>query len=132
MFRNVWGHAFAHSKRECNRQVLKMENPLAVVEGCLHGGTQNRNEAINALIWQHATKQTHCGLPTVELAAYLAVPHFNDGSDSIKLVLKELGITPGLHCSKACKKLDYNRYCVIPASVQGGENTNHKLEERLQ
>ena len=80
-----------------------------LLQRCLHGGTQNRNEAINALIWQRATKETHSGLPTVELAAYLAVSHFNDGSDSVKLVLKELGITPGLHCSEACKKLDYNR-----------------------
>lgn len=77
---------------------------------CLHGGTQNRNEAINALIWQRATKETHSGLPTVELAANLAVPHFNDGSVSLKLVLKELGITPGSHCSQACKKLDYDRW----------------------
>ena len=76
---------------------------------CLHGGTQNRNEAINALIWQRATKETHSGLPTVELAAHLAVSHFNDGSVSLKLVLKELGITPGAHCSQACKKLEYDR-----------------------
>ena len=57
--------------------------------------------------WQHATKETHPSLPTVELAAYLAVSHFNDGSDSFTLVLKELRITPRLHCSI----ID----CVIPA-----------------
>ena len=76
---------------------------------CLHGGTQNRNEAINALIWQRATKETHSGLPTVELAGYLTVSHFNNGATSIKCVLKELGVTPGPHCNQASKKLDYNR-----------------------
>jgi len=37
------------------------------------------------------------------------VSHFNNGATSIKCVLKELGVTPGLHCNQACKKLDYNR-----------------------
>jgi len=68
-------------------------------------------EAINALIWQRATKETHSGLPTVELAAYLAVSYYNDGAISIMHVLKELGITPGFHCKQACEKLDCNRQC---------------------
>lgn len=34
---------------------------------CLHGGTQNQYEAINALIWQWATKEMQAGTPTVEL-----------------------------------------------------------------
>ena len=80
-----------------------------LLQRCLHGGTQNRNEATNALIWQRATKETHSGLPTVELAAYLAVSHYNDGAISIMCVLKELGITPGLHFKQACKKQDYTR-----------------------
>ena len=54
---------------------------------CLHGGTQNQNEAINALIWQRATKETNSGLPTVQLAVFLAVSYFNDGAASIILVL---------------------------------------------
>ena len=32
---------------------------------CLHGSTQNKNEAIHALICQRATKETHSGLPVV-------------------------------------------------------------------
>ena len=31
-------------------------------EDLLHGGTQNQHEVINALIWQHATKETHPGV----------------------------------------------------------------------
>ena len=85
--------------------------------------------------WQYATKETHSSLPTVELAAYLAVSHLNDGSGSITLVLKELGITPRLHCSEACKKLDYNRlrHAHRKSSDQSKERRKHqKLEERLQ
>ena len=39
------------------------------------------------MLWQQATKETHSGLNTVELAVYLAVSHFNDGAGSIILVL---------------------------------------------
>lgn len=76
---------------------------------CLHGSNQNENEAINALIWQRATKETHSGLNTVELAVFLAVSHFNDGAGSISLVLQKLQINPGVHCKNASKKLDHNR-----------------------
>ena len=76
---------------------------------CLHGGTQNQNEAINALIWQRATKEAHSGLVVVELAVILAVSHFNDGAVSIISVLRELGIYPGQHCIMTSQKLDHNR-----------------------
>lgn len=87
-------------------EALSDEDLLAC---CLHGGTQNQNEAINALIWQHAAKETHSGLVVVELAVFLAVSHFNDGAVSIISVLQELGIYPGQHCITASQKLDHNR-----------------------
>ena len=54
-----------------------------VLARCLQSGTQNQNEAFNVLIWQHATKKKPYCLVVVELAAYLAVFHFNDGAMSI-------------------------------------------------
>ena len=87
-------------------EALSDENLLS---RCLHGGTQNQNEAINAMIWQRATKETHSSLPTVELATFLALCHFNDGAKAIICVLKELGIVPGTHCRDACAKLDHRR-----------------------
>ena len=55
----------------------------ALLSSYLHGGTQNQNEAFNALIWQCATKEAHSSLPTVQLATYLAVGYLNDGSKTI-------------------------------------------------
>ena len=81
----------------------------SLLSRCLHGGTQNQNEAINGMIWQRATKETHSTLPTVELATFLALAHFNDGSKALSCVLKELGIVPGTHCRNACAKLDQRR-----------------------
>ncbi|CAB4024276.1 Hypothetical predicted protein [Paramuricea clavata] len=82
-----------------------------LLSSCLHGGTQNQNEAFNALIWQRAIKETHSSLPTVELATYLAVGHFNDGSRTLLSVLENLGIVPGSHATKACQKFDRDRVC---------------------
>ena len=69
---------------------------------CLHG-TQNHNEAINGMIWQQATRETHSSLPIVELATFLADSHFNEGSKALVLILETLSIVPG---SNACRKLD--------------------------
>eukprot|EP00112_Aurelia_sp_Birch-Aquarium-sp1_P000668 Seg1064.4 transcript_id=Seg1064.4/GoldUCD/mRNA.D3Y31 product="hypothetical protein" protein_id=Seg1064.4/GoldUCD/D3Y31 len=72
-------------------------------------------------LWEHqrhdclpqfwAPKITHSGLPTVELATYLAVGIFNNSAGSLLNVLEELGIQPGVHCVTACKTLDRKRLC---------------------
>lgn len=49
----------------------------------LHGNTQNQNDTMDALTWQHATKETHSGLAVVELSTFSAVAHFNNGIISI-------------------------------------------------
>ena len=81
----------------------------SLLKSCLHGGTQNQNESFNSLIWQRATKETHSGLPTVQLATNLAVGHFNDGASNIIKILNVLGIEPGHHCMATCRKNDENR-----------------------
>lgn len=85
----------------------------ALLTSCLHGGTQNQNEAFNALIWQRATKETHSGLLTVELATFLAVCHFNDGAKSILKILENLDICPGANTTRACSKL----FCQILGDI---------------
>lgn len=101
-----------------------------VLTHCLQSGTQNQNEASNSLIWQHATKKKPFCLAVVELAAYLAVCHFNDGAMSICSVLHELGIYPGLHCIRACKQ---KKWTVTDSTIlaardpkvpEGGENSS--------
>ena len=81
----------------------------SLLKACLHGGTQNQNEAFNSLIWQRAPKRTHSGLPTVQTALYLAIGIFNDGGRTILDVLEELGIAPGNYCVSFYKQLDKRR-----------------------
>ena len=80
-----------------------------LLERCLHGSTQNANESLNALIWQHAPKELHSSLATVETATYLAVCQFNDGATSISNVLAEQNIISGIHCREKLRSIDHKR-----------------------
>lgn len=64
----------------------------------------------------------------MELATFLPVSHFNDGASSINSVLQELGIEPGAHCTRACKKLDYNQIRHSRRkSTEGGKRRRKQL-----
>eukprot|EP00112_Aurelia_sp_Birch-Aquarium-sp1_P008149 Seg1894.4 transcript_id=Seg1894.4/GoldUCD/mRNA.D3Y31 product="hypothetical protein" protein_id=Seg1894.4/GoldUCD/D3Y31 len=102
-------HPLPAAVAEKIKDVFHALSEESLLSACLHGGTQNQNESFNGLIWQRAPKITHSGLPTVELATYLAVGIFNDGAGSLLGVLEGLGIQPGVHCVNACKKLDRER-----------------------
>ena len=82
------------------------------------GSTQSQNEAFNAFISQHATKVTHSSLKTVELATFLAVCHFNDGSKTLMDILEHLGVIPGSYCRTSCEKLDYDS---LPFKMKSSE-----------
>ena len=99
----------------------------SLLSRCLHGGTQNQNEAINGLIWQRATKETHVSTPTVELVTFLAVGHFNDGSQTPSTILEAFGIDPGYHCRKPCKKLDHDRIRHSPRKSQESKKRSRQL-----
>ena len=46
---------------------------------CLHGKTQNNNEALNSLVWKRVPKDVFVGRYIVEMGVSTAVIHFNDG-----------------------------------------------------
>ena len=77
-----------------------------LLDACLHGGTQNQNEAFNGMIWQRAPKISHSSLRTVQLATNIAIGQFNDGYKTILRILEEAGVTPGRHCKSFCQKED--------------------------
>ena len=47
---------------------------------CLHGQTQNANEAFNAVLWQKCPKGIFVGRETLQLATNSAAIAYNDGS----------------------------------------------------
>ena len=96
----------------------------SLLKACLHCGTQNQNESLNGLIWQRAPKTIHSGLPTVEIAAHLAIAVFNDGGKAIVNVLESLEIEPGAYCKSFFKQLDKRR--LYHASYKSGEKAKKR------
>ena len=66
-----------------------------LLERCLGGFSQNRNESLNSKIWRIAPKTSFCGSEIVNIAAYFAACTFNDGASNILQILKQLNILIG-------------------------------------
>ena len=62
---------------------------------CLHGETQNVNEALNGVIWQKYPKRVYVGRITLEVGVASAVISYNDGTKGLLPVYNKMGITPG-------------------------------------
>ena len=62
---------------------------------CLHGQTQNANEAFNNCIWRKAPKDKFVARRTLEVAVASAVIHFNEGGNGMLQVFNNCGIAPG-------------------------------------
>ena len=69
-----------------------------LLEKCLLGATQNRNESFNSLIWARAPKTEYATRPTIEIAVSQAVLVFNSGQQTLIPVMEHLGIQPGPLC----------------------------------
>ena len=67
----------------------------SILQRCLHGKTQNANEALHGLIWQRCPKSIYCGRKTLEVGVASAVCTMNDGQVSIKYVLERMNLKPG-------------------------------------
>ena len=72
----------------------------SLLQKCLHGKTQNANEALHGLIWQRCPKTVYCGRKILENEVASAVCRMNDGSSAIKYVLERMSLRP---CSQAEK-----------------------------
>ena len=65
---------------------------------CLHGKTQNQNEAFNGTVW--IPKQTFVKLFTFEIGVNDAVSHFNIGNMATLLIYDKLGLERGYWTEK--------------------------------
>ena len=56
---------------------------------CLHGSTQNSNEALNSMIWSKCPKSTFVQRPVLEIGVNAAVLAYNDGASGVLDVLEQ-------------------------------------------
>ena len=77
-----------------------------LLEKCMHGRTQNVNEAFNAFVWKRAPKDIYVGRNVLEIAVASAVVAYNDGASGILNVMKNAGLHIGHYNLKSSKDAD--------------------------
>ena len=80
-----------------------------MLEKCLHGKTQNQNEAANGMVWERIPKEVFVGADLLEFGLFDAISHFNIGARAVLLLLKALKISPGKYTEEGCRHLDMDR-----------------------
>ena len=88
---------------------------------CLHGKTQNQNEAFNGMIWNRLPKTTYVGFDQLKLGVFDAVATMNIGYKAVTNLFEKLGLKAGKYTTTGCKKLNLKR--LINANNQCKEKT---------
>ena len=92
----------------------------SILQRCLHGRTQNANEALHGLIWQRCPKSIYCGRKTLEVGVASAVCTINDGLVSMKHVLERMNLKPGAQLEQGILK---------SSSKRARQSTRHSSEK---
>ena len=101
-----------------------------LLEKCLLGATQNRNESLNSLIWARAPKTEYATRSTIEVAVSQAVLVFNSGQQALLPILEQLGVDPGPISTEYLAKKDKHRikkaqFCVTTRAKK------HRISKRV-
>ena len=80
-----------------------------LLQKCLLGATQNRNESFNKLVWARAPKTEFVGKATIEIATSHAVLVFNSGRKALLPLLERMGIHAGPLCTTHLEQKDSTR-----------------------
>ena len=81
----------------------------SLLKKCLHGQTQNVNEALHRVIWQKCPKEVYTARSLIEIATASAVINFNEGAGGAENVLKRLDIAPGRFMERQGRKRNLER-----------------------
>ena len=81
----------------------------SLLNRCLLGATQNRNESFNSLVWSRCSKVDFSGRNSVQIATSLAVLAFNSGKKAMVGFMESLGIEPGPLCNAYFESRDRTR-----------------------
>ena len=89
---------------------------------CLHGKTQNQNEAFNGTIWNRIPKSRFVGYKQFEMGVLDAVAHFNIGNMATLLIYDKMGMERGFYTLKGCMNENTSRI----------KNANRKDKESVK
>lgn len=95
---------------------------------CLHGLTQNANEAINHIIWKKCPKNIYVSRDVLEIAVSSAVIDFNDGQTGLCEVAETIGLKCGQFMIRGTISSDNERLANIAhKSSETGKKRRKKL-----
>ena len=111
-----------------------------LLERCVRGATQNRNECINSMVWVRCPKHKHHGVKVICCAVASAVCHFHSGAASRVSVMNRLSIPAGMFTKKASeikdkrqlKKSDLQASAKEKKHPQGMQRLRTRREEALR
>lgn len=95
---------------------------------CLHGYTQNNNEALNGVIWKKCPKDVYISKKVLEIGVYSAIIEFNDGRSGLIPLMKLLGLPISSYLTTSFKNRDCERINKIgKKSTEKGKQRRKKL-----
>ena len=91
------------------RLIFQDLSSTELLQKCLHGHIQNRNESFNAMIWDRIPKTRYVSLSQLELGVYDAVANFNVGCKASVLIYEEMKVVPGKYTLFGCHNINKKR-----------------------
>ncbi|XP_059163145.1 uncharacterized protein LOC131946415 [Physella acuta] len=107
------------------KPVFEILSSNALLEKCLHGGTQNANESFHNLIWKRCPKTVFVGKKRLEIAVHDATIVYNQGELGRREVFKLLGLDCGFYAEASFRASDKKRI-MSSLSVQQNQNCMSK------
>jgi hypothetical protein len=108
--------------------IMKSLQDDELLKKCLHGKTQNANEALNGIIWSRVPKTTFVDKDTIKMGAFSAVLHYNDGRQGILKVLKQFDLS-GENSVEMSRSIDTTR---VKQMKRKSSATGKKQRKRLR
>ena len=94
---------------ELLKPVFKDLSSDHLLSQCLHGKTQNANEALNNIIWHKCPKGEFVERDLLECAVNSVILQFNEGPNAVFDILKHFGFTPGVVTTESSNKRTHRR-----------------------
>jgi hypothetical protein len=99
-----------------------------LLKKCVHGRTQNCNEAVNNVIWTRIPKNNFVSLSTLKIGVWDAIITYNEGALGKVKVLEKLCKAAGRNCVVGLQKIDLRR--ILEAKRNNKEQNKTKRRQK--
>lgn len=130
----ITGEEYTH-KNSIPKAVMEVVKPIytdltdgSLLKKCVHGRTQNCNEALNNVIWTRIPKNNFVSLHTLKVGVWDAIITYNVGALGKVQVLEKLCKAAGRNCVIGLQKIDRRR--ILEARKANKEENKIKRRQK--